>query len=55
MSNPNDNNNSNAFAEGHVSTKVIHKPGGASNFSLAHDNGTVDDRFGNSGKVGSHQ
>lgn len=32
--------------------KVHHKPGGASNFSLAHDDGT-DDRWGNSGKVGA--
>ena len=40
--------------QGQTSVKVHHKPGGASNFSLAHDNGTgTDDRWGNSGKIGA--
>lgn len=34
-------------SEGHTSVKVHHQPGGASSFSLAHDDGkgAVDDRF----------
>jgi hypothetical protein len=39
--------------KGITSVKVHHQPGGQSSFSLAHDNGTVDDRFASSGKVGS--
>ena len=39
-------------SEGQTSVKVHHKPGGASSFSLAHDTGE-DDRWGNTGKVGS--
>ena len=35
----------NKLTEGHTSTKVIHQPGGASSFSLSHDDGP-DDRFG---------
>ena len=34
--------------------KVHHKPGGASTFSLAHDDGNgKDDRWGNTGKIGA--
>ena len=40
-------------ADGTTSVKVHHQPGGASNFSLGHDNGAEDDRWGNSGKVGA--
>ena len=32
--------------DGITSVKVHHQPGGASSFSLAHDNGEPDDRFG---------
>ena len=39
--------------EGQTSVKVHHQPGGQSSFSLAHDNGEKDDRFGDSGKVGA--
>jgi hypothetical protein len=39
--------------EGITSVKVHHQPGGASSFSIAHDQGT-DDRWGNTGKVGSN-
>ena len=39
-------------SEGQTSVKVHHQPGGQSSFSLAHDNGEPDDRFGNSHKVG---
>ena len=42
-------------ADGTTSVKVHHQPGGASSFSLGHDNGTADDRFGNSNKVGQGQ
>ena len=38
--------------KGITSVVVHHQPGGASSFSLAHYDGK-DDRFGNSGKVGS--
>ena len=34
---------------------VHHQPGGASNFSLSHDNNAPDDRFGNNNKVGAVQ
>jgi len=40
-------------SEGITSVKVHHQPGGASSFSIAHDTG-VDDRWGNTGKVGSN-
>jgi hypothetical protein len=39
-------------SEGITSVKVHHQPGGASSFSIAHDD--TDDRWGNSGKVGSN-
>ena len=39
--------------QGQTSVKVHHKPGGASNFSLAHDDGAADDRWGNSNKIGA--
>ena len=32
-----------------------HQPGGQSSFTLAHDNGTADDRFADTGKIGSVQ
>ena len=38
--------------EGKTSVKVHHQPGGASSFSLGHDD-APDDRWGNSGKIGS--
>lgn len=38
--------------EGVTSVKVHHPSGGASSFSLAHDDGT-DDRWGNSNKIGN--
>ena len=41
--------------KGITSVKVHHQPGGQSSFSLAHDNGTPDDRFANTGKIGSSQ
>ena len=40
---------------GQTSVKVHQPSGGASSFSLAHDNGGVDDRWGNTGKVGAVQ
>lgn len=39
-------------AQGVTSVKVHHPSGGASSFSLAHDDGSADDRWGNSGKIG---
>lgn len=39
-------------AEGQTSVKVHHQPGGQSSFSLSHDTGEKDDRFGDTGKVG---
>lgn len=41
-------------SEGQTSVKVHHQPGGQSSFSLAHDNGEPDDRFGNNNKVGGN-
>lgn len=38
--------------EGVTSVKVHHQPGGASSFSLAHDDGSTDDRWGNNNKIG---
>ena len=38
--------------EGLTSVKVHHQPGGASSFSLSHNDGP-DDRFGNNGKIGA--
>ena len=43
--------NSRRGDEGISSVKVHHKPGGASNFSLSHDDGP-DDRFTQQHKVG---
>ena len=35
-------------SQGQTSVKVHHQPGGASNFSLSHDDGSgKDDRWGN--------
>ena len=42
--------------QGQTSVKVHHKPGGASTFSLSHDDGkgnTDDDRWGNNNKIGA--
>jgi hypothetical protein len=40
--------------QGITSVKVHHQPGGASSFSLAHDDGTgTDDRWGGSNKIGN--
>ena len=39
----------NLAKDGTTSVKVHHQPGGQSSFSLAHDTGDADDRFGGKG------
>ena len=41
----------NLAKDGTTSVKVHHQPGGASNFSLGHDTGEEDDRWGNKAKA----
>ena len=43
-------------SQGQTSVKVHHQPGGASNFSLSHDDGSgKEDRWGNNQKVGAQE